>query len=83
MKQKSQPKLIRPADYVIQVFGGLRATARALGRSHASVNKWRHSKKNKGCDGFVPREAMHIILDIAEKRGLDITAYDLLLGRKK
>lgn len=83
MKNKSQEKRIRPADYVIQLFGGVRATARAIGRSHASVILWRHTKAKGGCDGFVPSGAMHIILGLAEERHLNITAEDLLIGHKK
>lgn len=73
---------VRPADFIIEYFGGLRPAARAIGRSHAAINLWRKPKEQGGCDGFIPRLAMHIILDLAEKKGYKIDAVDLLIGRK-
>lgn len=80
-KTKQQEKYLRPADFIIFYFGGLRPAARAIGRSHASINKWRRRQKDGGCDGFIPRKAMHIILNLAAKKGYKIEALDLLLGR--
>lgn len=72
---------LSPAEYVIRVFGGVRATARAIGRSPASVSKWRTGRTRRGTGGRVPSVAAAIILGVAKDRGLDITPYDLLCGR--
>lgn len=80
MTHRNQEKLLRPADFVIYYFGGLRPAARAIGRSHAAINKWRHSKRKGGCDGFIPRIALHIILKKAKLHNWKIEAMDLMVG---
>ena len=62
-------------DYVIHIFGGVRATARAIGRDPSAVSKWRHETK------IIPTAAQRIILDIARRKKLPITANDLIYGR--
>lgn len=74
-------KHLTPAEYVILVFKGVRATARVLGRSPSSVSKWTKSKELRGTDGNVPSSAARAILSIARERCLDITPNDLLNGR--
>jgi hypothetical protein len=76
----NQEKLLKPADYVIRQLGGLRPAARKIGCHHSSVNKWRWSEKDGGCDGFIPRKVMHKILNLAMKNNWNITAYDLIFG---
>lgn len=71
-----------PAEYVISVFQGVRATARALGRSPSSVSKWQKPREMRGCGGNIPGAAQRLILDLARKRGLDITPDDLINGRR-
>lgn len=63
-----------PAEYVIQVFGGVRATGRAIGRDATSVFLW------KG-NGRIPTANLRKILKVAKLKKLDITAEDLILGR--
>lgn len=72
---------LSPAEYVIKVFGGVRKTARAIGRTAPSISKWQKARDNKGTGGRVPTAAAEIILQIAQRDSLDITASDLLLGR--
>jgi hypothetical protein len=72
---------LTPAEHVIQIFGGVRATARALDRSPSCVSKWRAPKDARGCDGGIPRKAQEQILRLAKEQGLDITADDLISGR--
>lgn len=62
-----------PAQYVIYVFKGVRATARAVGRTPSSVSKWQK--------GRIPSGAHRKILDVARERGLDLTPDDLVYGR--
>ena len=66
---------MNPAEYVIHILGGPRATARYVGRDHSSVIAWRKR-------GAVPGDCQVIILQKADKDGYDITAQDLILGRK-
>lgn len=73
---------LSPAEYVIRQFKGVRATARAIGRSPSSVSKWRCPKGEKrGCDGQVPGTVQRVILEKARELGLDITPSDLINGR--
>lgn len=69
---------LSPAEYVIQTIGGVRKTARAIGRQPGTVSMWRSSK---GSSGEIPRSAQKSILAYARTKRLDITAADLILGR--
>lgn len=72
----------RPVDHVIKVFGGIRATARALKRDPSAITKWRRSKAKGGTGGEIPRGVQRRILTIAQRDKLDITATDLIFGRQ-
>lgn len=74
-------RLLSPAEYVIKLLGGVRPTARAVGRHPASVVAWKRSRAKKGTNGMIPDKCHHQILKLAKERGLDITPTDLLLGR--
>lgn len=67
-----------PADKVIDAFGGVRATARALGLNSSSVSRWRMSKEERGLDGRVPSIHQSVILRIAREQGLPLCAADLI-----
>ncbi len=71
---------LTPAEYVIRTIGGVRKTARALGRNPGSISMWR-SRKPRGGKGDIPRPAQKDILTYARRKHLDITASDLILGR--
>lgn len=66
---------LNPAEYVIRIFKGVRATARAAGRSATAVSKWRKA-------GRVPVQACKAVLKAAKKIKADLTAHDLIYGRK-
>jgi len=70
-----------PAKYVISLFGGVRPTARALGRDPSAVSRWATSIKKGGLGGRIPGTNHKKILQIAKRKGLDITAADLISGR--
>ena len=74
-------KKLNPAEYVILVFGGVNATARALNRSPGSVSMWRAPKSKKGLGGRIPSQAQLLILKKAKQLKLDITPDDLIDGR--
>ena len=69
--------ILTPAEYVIITFGGVNATARAIGRSPAAVSKWKRPREEKGTDGEIPRSVRKDILDYAKRHQLDITTHDL------
>lgn len=71
---------LSPAEYVIFIFNGVRATARALGVSPSAVSKWRKPDSN-GVIGIIPARAHIKILEAAEHQGLDLTPHDLIYGR--
>lgn len=72
---------LTPAEYVIKKIGGVRATARAIGREPSTVCKWRKSKKRKGTGGAIPRGNHKRILAFARKSRLDIQPADIIFGR--
>lgn len=69
-------KKLTPVEYVIHRFGGVRATAEAIGRTPGAISKWR--KKDR--KGAIPGPAQQLILSAADLRGIDIDAFDLILG---
>jgi hypothetical protein len=71
-----------PAEYVIKIFGGVRAAAKAIGRDPSTVCSWKRPKSRKGCDGDVPGNLHRRILLIASQRDLDLTSEDLIFGRE-
>lgn len=71
---------LTPSAYVIETFGGVRATARALSLDPSTVSRW-HKPRIKG-DGGVPRCHHKEILRIAKSKNLDITMKDLIYGRR-
>lgn len=70
-----------PANYIISVFGGVRATARALHRSPSTVSKWRKSRKEGGTGGQIPTLVQWQVLKVARLQKLPITADDIVHGR--
>lgn len=68
---------LRPAEYVIHCFKGVRAAAREINRSPAAVSKWVSRDR-----GRVPGLAMASILTSAKRLGLDIQPNDLIYGKK-
>jgi hypothetical protein len=67
---------LSPAEYVVLVFKGVRATARVVGRTPSSISKWRTTG-----NGSVPSSLQKKILDKAAEYSLDITPSDLIFGR--
>lgn len=69
---------ISPAEWVIRTIGGVRKTARAIGKTPPTVSSWR---KQRGSGGEVPSSNHKKILRYARVKRLDITAEDLIFGR--
>ncbi len=60
-------KKVSPADFIIGKFGGVSATARALGINRSSVSLWRTRSK-----GEIPTTSWTRILRAAQLAGLTI-----------
>lgn len=75
-------KHLSPAEYVIHVYGGVRATARAIGRTAPAVSRWRKSRRNGGTGGRIPMKVQCLILAHAHKNSVDIKADDFTKGRR-
>lgn len=67
---------LTPSKYAILVFGGVRPLARQIGVKPNTVCSW----QTRG-DGSIPSSNYKPILDAAKKKGLDISADDLVFGR--
>lgn len=69
-----------PAERVIAAFGGsISEVAKVVGRHPSSVCRWRYEYGAAGgTDGYVPANLQGTILRAARKRGLDLTAEDLI-----
>lgn len=65
-----------PADYAIDLFGGVNALARAIERSPATVCLWR----TRG-HGLIPLKYQLLIFKKAFELGYDLTSHDLIYGR--
>lgn len=63
-----------PAEYVIYKFGGVRETARLVGRDHSSVSRWK-------IRGAVPVDVQVTIIELASVLKIDIQPKDLIFGR--
>ncbi len=64
-----------PVELAIDMFGGVRKLARALGRDPAAVSRWQKS-------GVVPTSVQRRLLELAWERGIDISAHDMIFGRE-
>lgn len=66
---------LNPAEYLIYKIGGVRKTAKLLGRSPSAVCKWPNQ-------GGIPRKLHQKVLDVTTELGIDFTSYDLIYGRE-
>lgn len=66
---------LSPAETVIKAFGGIHATARAIGRTPGAISFWR-------AKGNVPGGAQKLVLIKARELNLDLSAEDLIFGRE-
>ncbi len=64
-----------PVELAIDMFGGVRKLARALGRDPAAVSRWQKS-------GVVPTSVQRRLLGLGWGRGINITAHDIVFGRE-
>jgi hypothetical protein len=76
--KKNAPDKRTPAQKVIAVFGGVRATARILGRNGSTVSRWQKPRAEGGTGGRIPTSAQGPLLEHARSHGLPLTADDLI-----
>jgi len=76
--KKNAPEKRSPAQKVIAVFGGVRATARILGRNGSTVSRWQKPRAEGGTGGRIPTSAQGPLLEHARANGLPLTADDLI-----
>lgn len=74
---------LTPAKYVYSIFGGVRATARAIKKSHAYVATWGQLPAKGGLGGRIPPTVVHDLMRAASKKGRKLTYKQLLLGQVK
>lgn len=67
---------LKPAEYVVLIFGGVRILGRAIGRQPSAISQW----FTRG-GGQIPKGAMIPIITAALRLNLDISTNDLLFGR--
>lgn len=72
---------LTPAELVIQTFGGVRATARRLGKTPGAVCKWALPIEKHGTGGRIPSTARSKILEIVKKEKLALSSHELDYGR--
>lgn len=68
-----------PVDKVIAAFGSITEVAKVVGRHPSSVCRWRYDIGEAGGTGkLIPSNLQGTLLRAARKRGLDLTAEDLI-----
>lgn len=78
MKNEFNPGFASPAARVITAFGGVRATARIIGRNSSTISRWLKPRAEGGTGGLIPSNLQKSILDHAAAQGMKITAVDLI-----
>lgn len=70
-----------PQQCVIDIFGGIRATARIVNTAPSTVLRWGHPRKRDGMGGMVPAVYFEILLTAAQERGKFLTLEHLKHGK--
>ena len=65
-----------PYQIVIEEFGGVRALGRAIQKDPSNISKW---GKRHGC---IPARFQKTVLEKAWELDLNITPYELIMGRE-
>ncbi len=64
--------MLDPARTVIEICGGVMATAKMAGRNRSTVYRWGLDDEMGGTGGEVPRSAKKALLDSASDVGIDL-----------
>lgn len=69
---------MNPAKQIIELFGGVRPLARALGLDPSTISRWQTPKKKRGTGGRIPAAHQGALLRLAKKRRIQISADQLI-----
>lgn len=70
-----------PAEVVIDVFGGIRATARVLDVEPSTVCRWTWERRRGGTGGLVPQRYFEVLMIAATTRNKLLTLEHLHKGK--
>ncbi|MEY5100859.1 MAG: DNA-binding transcriptional regulator Cro [Pseudomonadota bacterium] len=68
---------LNPAWRVIQLLGGVRATARAAEINPSAVSRWAMPREKKGTSGAIPQRHWSRLLGYAQRIKVKLTLNDL------
>lgn len=66
----------QPVDIAVESFGGVRKLARILSLDPSAISRWR-------LNGRIPAMHQRRVLELAWERGIDMTAHDVIFGRRQ
>ena len=69
-----------PAQRVIRLMGGIKATAEAANCSKVTVHRWTYPKSRGGTGGIVPRKHHAPLARAARQKGIAFTTEDFMGG---
>lgn len=72
-------KHLSPAEVAISEFGGVRPLARLLDMTPGAIVAWKPGRRS---DGRIPAKHLPVLLELAAKRGRQLTTDELVFGRK-
>ncbi|ORU89813.1 MAG: amino-acid N-acetyltransferase [Cycloclasticus sp. symbiont of Poecilosclerida sp. M] len=64
--------MLRDAKSIIEIFGGIKPLAKAIGKNPATIYRWTYPKDKGGTGGLIPSHALNKILLAAKDKGLNI-----------
>lgn len=70
-----------PVEVAIDVFRGVRALARIVGVSPASIKSWQKPGVNRD-GGLIPSAHHKTLIEAARERGLSLSEHDIVWGRE-
>lgn len=71
---QSLPQRCEPASTLIAALGGLTSVAKAAHVTVVTVQRWRFPVEKGGTGGFIPRKYHQVLIDLAQKRGVELSA---------
>ncbi|PCH85475.1 MAG: amino-acid N-acetyltransferase [Piscirickettsiaceae bacterium] len=64
------------AKTIINLFGGIKPLANAIGKDPATIYRWTYPKSKGGTDGRVPSSAAHLVRQAAAARDISLVSND-------
>lgn len=66
--------MLLDAKKIINLFGGIKPLANAIGKDPATIYRWTYPKNKGGTDGRIPSSAIQVIQQAANSLGISLTA---------